>query len=183
MLQPTRAFPSALSPGWSPFLAADMATSFPGKATTAGLSPARSSASIAAPNHDIPDFSPCKCKCAGTNRRDAMEEEAIRRRNSEPLRPRVMRRSARKDSGEALTGARAGWAMEPRNCVHFRAPTLFAFAEGNTSSVDIARRSAARRGRRPHARTEASRTGAGRSRARLPQGWRQTAKGSPRAIA
>jgi len=58
-----------------------------------------------------------------------MEEEAIRRRNSEPLRPRVMRRSARKDSGEALTGARAGWAMEPRNCVHFRAPTLFAFAE------------------------------------------------------
>ena len=54
-------------------------------------------------------------------------EEAIRRRNSEPLRPRVMRRSARKDSGEALTGARAGWAMEPRNCVHFRAPTLFAF--------------------------------------------------------
>jgi len=55
-----------------------------------------------------------------------MEEEAIRRRNSEPLRPRVMRRPAREGSGEALTGARAGWAIEPRKCVHFRAPTLSA---------------------------------------------------------
>jgi len=47
--QPTRAFPSALSPGWSPFPTADMATAFPGRATPAGLSPARTSASIAAP--------------------------------------------------------------------------------------------------------------------------------------
>jgi hypothetical protein len=60
------------------------------------------------------------------NRRDVMEEEAIRRRSSEPLRPRVMRRPAREGSGEALTGARAGWAIEPRKCVHFRAPTLSA---------------------------------------------------------
>ena len=46
--QPTRAFTSALSLGWSPFLAADMTTVLPGKATPAGLSPARTSASIAA---------------------------------------------------------------------------------------------------------------------------------------
>jgi len=37
-----------------------------------------------------------------------------------------MRRPAREGSGEALTGARAGWAIEPRKCVHFRAPTLSA---------------------------------------------------------
>ena len=46
--QPTRAFTSALSPGWSPFLTADMTTVLPGRATPAGLSPARTSASIAA---------------------------------------------------------------------------------------------------------------------------------------
>ena len=46
--QPTRTFTSALSPGWSPFLTADMTTVLPGKATPAGLSPARTSASIAA---------------------------------------------------------------------------------------------------------------------------------------
>jgi hypothetical protein len=47
--QPTRAFTSALSPGWSPFLAADMTTVLPGRATPTGLSPVRTSASIAAP--------------------------------------------------------------------------------------------------------------------------------------
>ena len=46
--QPTRAFTSALSPGWSPFPTADMTTVLPGRATPAGLSPARTSASIAA---------------------------------------------------------------------------------------------------------------------------------------
>ena len=47
--QPTRASPSALSPGRSPFQAADMATVPPGKAAPAGLPPARMSTSIAAP--------------------------------------------------------------------------------------------------------------------------------------
>ena len=46
--QPTRAFPSALSPSWSPFSTADMATAATGKPPPAGLSPARTSASIAA---------------------------------------------------------------------------------------------------------------------------------------
>ena len=47
--KPTRTFTSALSSGWSPFLTADMTTALPGRATPAGLSPARTSASIAAP--------------------------------------------------------------------------------------------------------------------------------------
>ena len=46
---PTRAFPSALSPGRSPFPTADIATAATGRAPPAGLSPARTSASIAAP--------------------------------------------------------------------------------------------------------------------------------------
>ena len=37
-----------------------------------------------------------------------MDERAIRRRISEPLRPRVMRPSVRKGRGEVLTGGRAG---------------------------------------------------------------------------
>ena len=47
--KPTRASPSALSAGRSPSPSADMATVLPGKAAPAGLSPARTSASIAAP--------------------------------------------------------------------------------------------------------------------------------------
>ena len=77
--------------------------------------------STPAANDDLPHIRVRNCVCAGTNRRDVMEEEAIRTRSSEPLRPRVMRRPAREDSGEALTGARAGWAIEPRKCVHARA--------------------------------------------------------------
>jgi hypothetical protein len=34
--------------------------------------------------------------------------------------------------GEALTGVRMGRAIEPRNTVKFRSPTLSAPAEGNT---------------------------------------------------
>ena len=113
-----------------------------------------------------------------------MEEEAIRTRSSEPLRPRVMRRPAREDSGEALTGARAGWAIEPRKCVHSRAPTLYASAEGHTRTVDINRetmRGPARsetpsmHGNISHGSREIPRLSAA--------GWRQTARGSPRAIA
>jgi hypothetical protein len=46
--QPTRTFTSALSFGWSPSLTADITTVLPGKATPTGLSPVRTSASIAA---------------------------------------------------------------------------------------------------------------------------------------
>ena len=37
----------------------------------------------------------------------------------------------REDAGEALTGARAGWAIEPRN-QRYRVPTLLRQAEGHT---------------------------------------------------
>jgi hypothetical protein len=46
--QPTRTFTSALLSGWSPVLTADMTTALPGRATPSGLSPDRTSASIAA---------------------------------------------------------------------------------------------------------------------------------------
>jgi hypothetical protein len=46
--QPTRTFTSALLSGWSPVLTADMTTALPGRATPTGLSPDRTSASIAA---------------------------------------------------------------------------------------------------------------------------------------
>ena len=50
-----------------------------------------------------------------------------------------MRWSAREGSSEALTGARAGWATEPRKCVHSRAPTPYACVEGHTHTVVIYR--------------------------------------------
>jgi hypothetical protein len=40
---------------------------------------------------------------------------------------------AREGAGEALTGARAGRAIEPRN-QQFGAPTLYPLVEGNTTS-------------------------------------------------
>src|SRR2546427_7077857 len=46
---------------------------------------------------------------------------------------------SRKAEREALTGERAGWAIEPRNGAHFRGPTLSSNAEGNTMGVDNAR--------------------------------------------
>ncbi len=43
--------------------------------------------------------------------------------------------NARKDGGEALTGARTGWLLSPE--IHdTRAPTLFPSAEGNTLTHD-----------------------------------------------
>ena len=44
--------------------------------------------------------------------------------------------NVRKDRGEALTGARAGWAMSPE-IPKPRAPTLCPSAEGNTLMHDI----------------------------------------------
>jgi len=70
--------------------------------------------------------------------------------------------------GEALTGARAGRAIEPRNHVitESGAPTLSAKAEGNTASSVIASCWRAPRGQRTRACTEPSCARTGRSRVR-----------------
>jgi hypothetical protein len=54
--------------------------------------------------------------------------------------------AAREGSGEALTGVRAGWAIEPRNSGRTGAPTLFRNAEGNTGGIASARCGRAPRG-------------------------------------
>jgi len=69
---------------------------------------------------------------------------------------------ARKGGGEALTGACAGTVLS-REIRSIRAPTLLRDAEGNTGDAVSARRSPARRGRRPVARTEPSCARTGRS--------------------
>ena len=51
---------------------------------------------------------------AGINRHGGGDENALRRRASDPRRPRVMRRRPR-GCREVLAGVRAGWAIEPRN--------------------------------------------------------------------
>ena len=82
---------------------------------------------------------------------------------------------AREGVGEALTGAGAGWVFS-REKKQSRVPTLLAIAEGNMCDTDTARWRTTRRGRRPHARTEPSWTGTGRSTARS----RVTARGTRR---
>jgi hypothetical protein len=62
-------------------------------------------------------------------------------------------------------------------------PTPWRKAEGNTGCVDIARRAWTPRGQRPHACTETSRTGTGRSHGRLWRVGSQTASGTPRGNA
>jgi hypothetical protein len=47
---------------------------------------------------------------------------------------------SRKAGHEALTGVRAGRAIEPRNGAYFRGPTWSRNAEGNRMGVDSARR-------------------------------------------
>ena len=56
----------------------------------------------------------CLLLVLGINRHGGGDGRALRRRASDPRRPRVMRRRPR-GAGEALTGARAGRAIEPRN--------------------------------------------------------------------
>ena len=73
---------------------------------------------------------------------------------------------ARKGAGEALAGARAGGTLSREIGFEFGVPTLFPEAEGNTGRVDSARYARPPRGLRPHACTEALRTGTGRSRIR-----------------
>ena len=56
----------------------------------------------------------------------------------------------RESAGEALTGARAGWALS-REITQFRTPTLLTDGEGNTLARVNASASVVLRGRRPHA--------------------------------
>ncbi len=56
---------------------------------------------------------------------------------------------------------------------HFGVPTPWRKAEGHTGGAAIARRRRTPRGQRPRARTEAPRTGTGRSRVRLRRGGRR----------
>jgi len=89
--------------------------------------------------------------------------------------------AVRKDVGEALTGARAGWVLSREISVS-KAPRRFTYAEGNMRERDSASARAALRGRRPHARVESSCTGTGRSPRRPPWMVRPAASGRPEAI-
>ena len=71
----------------------------------------------------------------------------------------------REGAGEALTGVRAGQAIEPRNH-HFGVPTLSHEAEGNIDSSDSASCWRTPRGLRTCACTESSCARTGRSHAR-----------------
>ena len=73
----------------------------------------------------------------------------------------------REGAGEALTGVRAGRAMEPRNH-HFGVPTLSHEAEGNIAVSVSASGRRTPRGLRTCACTESSCARTGRSRARPP---------------
>lgn len=72
---------------------------------------------------------------------------------------------AREGVGEALTGARAGWDMEPRNN-NFVVPTPSHVAEDHTTVTASASWRRTRRGLRPHACMESSCARTGRSHAR-----------------
>jgi len=84
----------------------------------------------------------------------------------------------REGTGEALTGARAGWVLS-REITQFGAPTALADPEGNTHGCDIASARVALRGRRLHARTESSCTGTGRSLRRSARMARRDESGRP----
>jgi hypothetical protein len=82
---------------------------------------------------------------------------------------------ARKDDGEALTGARVGRVMS-REILSSRVPTLCNEAEGHIALIATARWERTLRGLRPRARTDASRLGTGRSCACLGAGQGRIAK-------
>jgi hypothetical protein len=67
----------------------------------------------------------------------------------------------RKEAGEALTGAHAGWVLSPE--INSRASTVFLYPEGEMLRRENASATAALRGRRPHARVEPHCAGTGRS--------------------
>ena len=86
----------------------------------------------------------------------------------------------REGAGEALTGVRAGWAIEPRNH-HFGVPTLSHEAEGNIVSRVSASCWRTPRGLRTCACTESSCARTGRSHARPPTVITgRAAQGTPR---
>jgi hypothetical protein len=87
---------------------------------------------------------------------------------------------AREDADQALTGARAGWALS-REIRNPRAPTLLSHAAGHTTSCVNASPRSALRGQRPHARTESSCAEAGRSSHCPRQMVRRAASGRPEA--
>ena len=60
---------------------------------------------------------------------------------------------------EALTGGRAGWAIEPRNRNEIRGADVLSQAEGDTAGGVIASRWWTPRGRRTRARTKVSMRG------------------------
>ena len=72
---------------------------------------------------------------------------------------------AREGGGEALTGVRAGRAIEPRNG-QFGVPTLSQMVEGNIGGGVIASQRRTPRGQRTRACTEPSCAGTGRARVR-----------------
>jgi hypothetical protein len=65
---------------------------------------------------------------------------------------------------EALTGVRAGWAIEPRNLNEVRGADVVTLAEGDAGSGVIASRCGTPRGLRTCARTESPCARTGRSR-------------------
>jgi RNA-directed DNA polymerase len=69
---------------------------------------------------------------------------------------------AREGAGEALTGARVGRAIEPRN-KQFGVPTPFRWLEGNTASGVMRGAGSAPRGQRTMACTEPPSARTGRS--------------------
>src|SRR3954451_5469154 len=72
----------------------------------------------------------------------------------------------REGVGEALTGVRVGWAIEPRNESYVRGADTLVLVEGNTAGGVIASRRWALRGRRTWARTESPCARTGRSHGR-----------------
>ena len=68
----------------------------------------------------------------------------------------------RKDDGEALTGAHAGWVLSAEIGLS-GVPTPFSLVEGETLPCEIASVAATLRRRRPHACVEPLSTGTGRS--------------------
>jgi hypothetical protein len=70
----------------------------------------------------------------------------------------------REGVGEALTGVRAGWAIEPRNLNEVRGADAVTLAEGHIGSGVIASRCWTPRGLRTWARTESPCARTGRSR-------------------
>ncbi len=87
----------------------------------------------------------------------------------------------REGAVEALTGARVGWAIEPRN-QHFLDAHGVDMSEGNTAAGDSASPRLARRGRRTYACTEPLCARTGRSTGRPSQMVRRAASERPEAI-